>query len=208
MPVPTVPEFKDALQTRPLNEVLDKYVFSEEPFAFKAQPDAMKTLRGHLVKALPLTEANICVIGSAQTGFSLSPDSSFRPFTEKSDIDVLVVDEVLFDAVWSAMLRWHYPRRSWLDGSDWEWSRRRQKELYWGWFTPDKIRFNGLSLPEMLKPVRDLSTNWFNAFKGLSRYQAFSRRDVNGRLYRSWEHARMYHEDGLRQIRESLMKGK
>lgn len=199
-------EFEAALRTRPLNEIVDTYVFCGEPFAFHNQPAALATLRRHLSKELALVETNVVIVGSAQVGFSLSPDSFFTPFSPDSDIDVLVVDEKLFDTIWSAMLRWHYPRRRWLDHSDWNWAKSRQKELYWGWFTPDKIRFSGLSLPEMLKPVRDLSTTWFNAFRSLSRYREFSRRDVSGRLYRTWEHARMYHEDGLRQIRENLTK--
>jgi hypothetical protein len=154
-----------------------------------------------------LNENNVVIVGSAQVGFSLSPDTFFRPFSEDSDIDVLVVDEQLFDTIWAATLRWHYPRRSWLDGSDWEWARLRQKELYWGWLTPNRMRFNGLTLPEMLKPVRDASTNWFNAFRSLSRYNEFSRRDVSGRLYRTWEHARLYHESGLSQIRTTITEG-
>jgi len=206
--MPTVVEFKTALLTRPLNEIVDNYIFSGEPFAFRNQPTALATLRGHLSSTLPLNENNVVIVGSAQVGFSLSPDTFFRPFSNSSDIDVLVVDEQLFDTIWKTMLRWHYPRRWWLDGSDWKWAKLRQKELYWGWFTPDKLRFDGLTLPEILKPVRDLSTGWFNAFRSLSRYREFSRRDVSGRLYRTWEHAHLYHESGLYEIREMIMKGK
>jgi hypothetical protein len=186
---------------------VDQYVFSEQPFAFLEQPEALPRLRSHLSSKLKSNESDIIIVGSAQVGFSLSPDSFFRPFSDVSDIDVLIVDEKLFDTIWMAMLRWHDPRRSWLDGSDGDWAKRRQKELYWGWFTPNRIRFDGLTLPEMLRPVRDLSTNWFNAFRSLSQYREFSRRDVSGRLYRTWEHARLYHESGLLQIREIIMKG-
>ena len=194
--------------TRPLSEVVDTYVFAGEPFAFRDQPTALATLRDHLSKELDLDEENVSVVGSAKVGFSLSPDTFFRPFSSDSDIDVLVVDEKLFDTIWTCTLRWHYPRRSWVDSSsDWSWLKYRQKELYWGWFRPDKIRFEGLTLPEMLKPIRDLSTRWFNAFRSLARHSDFSRRDVSGRLYRTWEHARLYHESGLIQIRDAIMKG-
>jgi hypothetical protein len=168
----------------------------------------MALLKRHLCAALPLNEDNIGVVGSAKVGFSLSPDSFFRPFSEDSDIDVLIVDERLFDTIWSTILRWHYPRRLWLDAAtDRNWAGDRRKDLYWGWFTPHRIRFNGLTLPEMLKPVRDLSTSWFNAFRSLSEYREFSHRDISGRLYRTWDHARLYHEHGLFLIRETLPKG-
>ncbi len=207
MAAPTVSEFKAALLARPLGEIIDTYVFSGQPFVFRDQPAALATLRQHLSKNLALKESNVIIVGSAQVGFSLSPDTFFRPFSEDSDIDVLVVDERIFDKIWSTTLQWHYPRRSWLDESDWDWAKRRQKDLYWGWFEPDRIRFDGLSLHEMPKPVRDLSTSWFNAFRSLSRFREFSRRDVSGRLYRTWEHARLYHESGLLKIREALKEG-
>ena len=206
LPRPTLDEFKTALLTRPLAEVLQHYVFTGDPHAFDGQPDALPNLRAHLSRALHVEENNIVIVGSAQVGFSLSPDNFPRSFTADSDIDVVVVDERLFDSVWHTLLQWHYPRRFTLPDGDWKWTTARRKELYWGWFVPDKIRFNGLSLPAALKPLRDCSTLWFNTFRSLGRFPEFSRREVNGRLYRSWEHVHMYHSEGLRQIRDILRK--
>jgi hypothetical protein len=67
---------------------------------------------------------------------------------------------------------------------------------------PTDIRFEGLSFPSALKPIRDCSTLWFNTFQSLTDYPEFSARDVHGRLYRTWEHVHLYHAEGLRQIRE------
>jgi hypothetical protein len=85
-----------------------------------------------------------------------------------------------------------------LPRGDWAWATARRKELYWGWFVPNQVRFNGLSLPAALKPIRDCSTLWFNTFQALTKYPDFSKRDVNGRLYRTWDHVRLYHAEGLR----------
>ena len=74
MPAPTVSEFETALRTRPLNEVVDRYVFSGEPFAFKGNPAALATLRRHLANALPLVETNAVIVGSAQVGWSNKTD--------------------------------------------------------------------------------------------------------------------------------------
>jgi hypothetical protein len=73
-----------------------------------------------------------------------------------------------------------------------------------GLVCPGQIKYEGLSFPEVLKPLRDISTAWFNAFRGLSRIPDFSRRNITGRVYRTWDHAFLYHADGLRQIKESL----
>jgi hypothetical protein len=204
LPSPTIAEFKYALLNRPINEVLRDYVLSGDPYAFRAQPSALLNLRTHVSTALNVDETNIVVVGSAQVGFSLSPDNFPRRFTDGSDIDVVVVDDGLFDRVWHTLLQWHYPRRRDLPSADWAWCTARRKELYWGWFVPNKIKFAGLSLPSALKPIRDCSTLWFNTFQSLTDYPEFSKRQVNGRLYRTWEHVHLYHTEGLRQIREIL----
>jgi len=202
---PTVEEFKTALITRPLNGVVKDYIFEGVPYAFRDTPALMKTLRSYLSGALGIKDENTIIIGSAKTGFSLSPDAMFRQFSDNSDIDVLVVDERIFDEIWQIVLKWHYPRRlRGLEGLDIPWGRVRRRELYWGWFVPHQIRYKGLSFPEALKPLRDISTAWFNAFRGLSQLPEFSRRDIHGRLYRTWDHATLYHLDGLRQIKEIL----
>lgn len=167
----------------------------------------MNLLCDHLCQdtLLRLSKENIRVVGSGKIGFSLSPDNFPRLFSDVSDIDVLVVDESLFDKVWLSMLNWHYPRKGFaLGGADGRWAKNRRKELYWGWFVPDEIRFSGLSFPSILKPLRDISTAWFNLFQSLSLYSEFAGRNVSGRLYRTWDHARLYQEHGLMQIQEIL----
>lgn len=197
--------FKSDLTSQPLDWVADNYIFQGTPFVFKGQPELIDVMASYLSDQLDLISENICIIGSAQVGFSLSPDKFPRAFSETSDIDVLVVDEKLFDEIWMIVLKWHYPRRlAGLGGNDSPWMRNRRKELYWGWFHPDKIRYEGLSFPEVLKPLRDISTEWFNAFRSLSRYSEFAGRNVSGRLYRTWEHARSYHLDTLRQIKDNI----
>jgi hypothetical protein len=80
--------------------------------------------------------------------------------------------------------------------------RYRRKDLYWGWLVPDKIAFDGLSFPTILKPIRDISTAWFDAFQGLSQLDEFLGRTVSGRLYRTWDHALLYHVEGLRHLNQ------
>lgn len=205
MPYPTVDQFKELLVTRPLENIVAEYVFSGIPFVFRNQPDSLDALRQHLSEALRFTPKNILVVGSAKIGFSLNPDRFPRQFLASSDIDVLVVDTRLFDKIWTTVLKWHYPRKgSPLGGQDAPWMRNMRKSIYWGAIMPNNIRYVGLSLPEVLRPIRDLSTAWFDAFQSLSLYPEFSARQVSGLLYRSWEHARLYHVEALRRIKVQL----
>jgi hypothetical protein len=200
-----VEQFKSLLLSTEVREVVQNQLFDGPVHAFRQRPGDLNILRRHLASHLPLTAERIVVVGSAKTGFSLDPRNFPRPFGVKSDIDIVVVDEALFDTYWAICLDYYYPRRiENLPKPDYEWLRNRKSDVFWGRFEPHYMRYEGLSFPEVLRPLRDLSTAWFNAFQSLSTYGQFRGRDVKGRLYRTWHHAMAYHMDGLRQIKRSL----
>ena len=144
-------------------------------------------------------------VGSAKLGFSVHPDKFPRPFGPSSDIDIAVIDERLFDRIWHAIIDWHYPRKSEsLPQTDRDWVRQRRRDIYWGLFHPDKIRYHGLTFPQALVPLRDISTSWFDTFRSVSLSAGLTAHDVSGRLYRSWEHILKYQAAGLRRIRATI----
>lgn len=199
----SVERFKADILAIPLDQVAQDYVFEGTPFVFRDHPDSLAILRRHLRKRLRVREENVIVVGSAKLGFSLSPDRFPRQFSAESDIDILVVDENLFDKAWLTLLRWHYPKRLVRPSTpEGKWLHDRKENLFWGYFVPNNIAYEGLSFPDELAALRDLSTSWFNAFQSLSQYTEFVSRSVSGRLYRSWDHAISYHVEGLRQVRE------
>lgn len=208
MACPSVEEFKELLRRDSAEKIAGDHVFGGDTYLAQRFPRALNTLRRHLCPRFRLEEENVIIIGSAKLGFSLDPNSFPLRFTKNSDIDVLVVSETLFDTYWHAMLRWHYPRRlERLPRADWDWVTSRRGDLYWGWFHPDKIGYEGLTFPQVLKPLRDLKTKWFDSFQSLSLYDEFFGRDVSGKLYRTWEHALLYQASGLRQIQAQLAQG-
>lgn len=200
-----IDSFESSLKRQSVEAVTQDLLSEDSPYVFRESAHGYSVLRDHLSKSLSIEADSVRIIGSALTGFSLSPDNYPRAFGDTSDIDVLIVSERLFDFAWSTILKWHYPRRGHhLDVIDREWMVQRRRDVYWGWFVPDKIRYPGLSRPTTLNPLRDLSTNWFEAFKGLGVHAELSNRDVNGRLYRTWDHATLYHANGLSQIKSRL----
>lgn len=208
MPYPTADEFADVLLNQPLEQVVNQYLLRGIPYVFKKTPDSFEILRTHLHHSLNIDAANVAVVGSARIGFSLSPHRFFRRFSEQSDIDVVVIDKGLFDRAWLTIVEWNYPRRHRLPRPEWDWAKDRMNDIYWGWFVPDKIGFNGLRFPRALRPLIEISSKWFDAFRSLSKYPEFVSRDVSGRLYRTRDHAVFYHVEGLRQIRDSLLAQK
>lgn len=205
MPYPTVDEFKHIVLNTSLDRVVQQHVFEGVPFVFREKPESSAILTKHICQALNVPEQNVRIVGSAKVGFSLNPDSFPRQFSEASDIDVIVVSDRLFDMVWITLLRWHYPRRLLdLGRSEGGWARSRRKDIYWGWLVPNEIQYDGLSFPEILEPLRDFSVAWFNTFQSLSTYSEFATRTISGRLYRTWDHALLYHMEGLRLISERM----
>lgn len=200
-------QFKVLLLSNPLAEVVEQHLLSGVPYVFRRRPKDEERLREHLAGKLGVPPESFTVVGSAKTGFSLSPDRFPRPFSSSSDIDVVCVSERLFDQAWETLLRWHYPRRHRLENRDWQWAKSRMVDVYWGWLAPTRINYDGVTLPTPLAPLRALSRLWFDAFQSLSRYPEFSSRKVTGRLYRDRAHVILYHEDGLRQILESFERG-
>jgi hypothetical protein len=205
MPYLSVDEFKYAVLNTSLDLIVQQHIVEGVPYAFRDTPEAGDLLTKHLCKAMGFSEHNVVIVGSAKVGYSLNPDNFPRGFSDSSDIDVVVVSPELFDRVWMTLLSWHYPRRLVdLGRVEGDWARLRRKDIYWGWLVPDEIRYEGLSFPDVLKPLRDISTKWFNTFQSLSLYPEFAARKVSGRLYRTWDHVLRYHMEGLRLLRERI----
>jgi hypothetical protein len=208
MACPSVEEFKELLSRESPEKIIQDHIFGGDLYLAREHPRVLNTLRRHLCPRLRFEEQNVIIVGSAKIGFSLDPNSFPRRYTKSRDIDVLIVSETLFDTFWQTMLRWHYPRLpERLPETDWRWVIARQRDLYWGRFHPGEIGYEGLTFPDVLKPLRDLKTKWFDSFQSLSLYEEFLGRDVNGRLYRTWEHALLYQASGLRQIQTQLTPG-
>lgn len=200
-----ISDFELDLLTKDIDWVIDEYIFGGDVYVYRDSPVTGDILLSHLAETLEVITEDVRIVGSAKIGFSLSPDNYPRRFSVTSDVDVVIVNEELFDRIWTTILRWHYPRRRiGFSGANGDWMRGRRKDVYWGSIYPEKIKYRGLYFPEALAPLRDISTRWFNAFRSLSRKPEFADRNVSGRLYRTWDHARLYHTYGLLQIKGNL----
>ncbi|MFY9555998.1 MAG: hypothetical protein WAV47_14910 [Blastocatellia bacterium] len=154
---------------------------------------------------LSVSREDIRVVGSGRFGFSMKPGHNLRRFRDTSDIDVVIVNPDLFDQLWLAVLAAAYPRppitnRNRLGG----WLATRRNELYTGWLTPLEIKLDIRIFGSKARPVLEFNTRWFNALKRASRYAPRRHEDLNGRLYRTWQHAELYHLHSLGELRRTL----
>lgn len=193
---PSKEEFEQILRTGDLDHLLDEYLFTGLPFSFANDPKVHEHLIRTISRGLRVPSADICVVGSARIGFSLAPHKFGAPFSDYSDMDILVVSSSLFDLSWEDIITnrrapWSSLRartRSSLI------NHRESHYIYNGWIYPD-------SLAEALA----IGQQWMTTFNGISRIPDLSSRPIGGRLYRTWQHARVYHRWGLQLLQNRVV---
>ena len=177
----------------------------QTPYVFESDPPKWDSFREFLSTKLAVAQADIRVVGSARLGFSMKPGKNLKSFSDTSDIDVVIVNTRLFDALWLSLLRAAYPRppatnTNRLGG----WLESRRNELYTGWLTPLEIRLDLKIYGPKARPIVDFNSRWFNTMKLASQIPPRRHEDITSRLYRSWDHAELYHLHSLGELRKSL----
>lgn len=199
----TVDEFGALLDGGAYDELVRDHLITGVPWYFREDDDLFGAFCGHFAAGLDVPTENLCLVGSGRTGFAVSPDAFPRPFHDESDLDVAIVSSELFDAAWLSLVKWGHPRRFTLPAGERKWMVERQGEIFWGWLRPDRLRFRGLRFPGDLGDLRQVRTAWFDTFRSVGAQfpgSDLARREVTGRLYRSWDHLVRYQSEGLRRL--------
>ena len=193
MPYPSKDEFSELLVSGDHAKIVEDLLIAGIPFAFRESPADYDLLRTRLGNALNLSANDMTVVGSGRIGFSLDPEKYGTPFLPESDLDVVVVSDELFDIAWLDLLRLgrkyfslQQGVKSWID-------THKTNNIYFGFIIPDR-------LPGAVA----ISPAWFRIFKGLALNPSLAGRDVNGRLYRTWDHVHVHQLYSLRKIRQGL----
>ena len=197
-------DFRQLVQEKPDAELLGTCLHDDFlPYVFEPKPAAWDAFRNILVSNFSVSQTDIRVVGSGRLGFSLKPGQNLKSFGDTSDIDVIVVHADLFDQLWLALLSAAYPRPPFtthLSG----WLGKRKSEVYTGWLTPLEIRLDKRIVGNRAKPVLDFNFRWFTTFKEASRHPPRRHEDISARLYRTWNHAELYHLNSLASLRKTL----
>jgi hypothetical protein len=200
----TPDEFRQLLGAQTDAHLLEPCLHDDRPpYVFDTRPQAWDTFRDELVNNLGVNRAEIRIVGSGRFGFSMKPGHNLRIFSDTSDIDVVIVNALLFDHLWLSILDAAYPRGA-VTRMIGGWLRARRDELYTGWLTPLDVKLDGTIFGARAKPVLEFNTRWFNALKLASRHPPRRHEGINGRLYRTWKHAELYHLNSLAALRSSL----
>lgn len=197
-------EFRALAEEKTDVELLDTCLRDDiTPYVFEPNPLTWSAFRDEITSQLGVTYGDIRIVGSGRLGFSMKPGRNLARFTDTSDIDVVIVNSDAFDELWLSLLNAAYPRPPMthkLGG----WLKDRRNEVYTGWITPVGIHLDIRIFGDKARRVLDFKARWFNALKQASRHPPRRHEDVTGRLYRSWQHAELYHLASLAELRKSL----
>ena len=76
------------------------------PYAFRDCPAIYESVRTWLSVHLGVHAKEITIVGSARTGASLAPAKLGKRFSTKSDLDLVIVSEVLFEKLREEFCQW------------------------------------------------------------------------------------------------------
>lgn len=169
-------------------------LFSDEPFAFAAQPTAYQEFRGEIGRLLGVSSSDIILVGSGQLGFSLNPVRLLQLFTPSSDLDLVVVSSTIFDATSLELLS--RAKEIVLAGED---ERKRLRK------SRENIAF-GYHRPDQLPLACGLAKNWFPKLAGRFENGVARIHPVKAWLFKSQEHAMLYYAGQLERIQSDLAK--
>lgn len=106
--VPT--DFKSYYKTIGNNErrsLVRHFIVNNVPFAFKDKPILYEQITQYIADKLQITPTEVKLIGSAKTGFSISPLPDYgKTFGQHSDLDFSIVNEELFNTLEDEFTDW------------------------------------------------------------------------------------------------------
>lgn len=145
------------------------------------------------IKALPpFAELHKVRAGNCKI-FSLNPNKKFKPFNEKSDIDVSIISQYYFEVAWHDLL---YTSRNVIQPKMKEaLDDHRQRLIYWGTVATDKIL-----------PLLSFGSQWDKIINESKVYPALEDRDINFRIYKDRLSIRNYLTTSISKLKSELLE--
>ena len=89
------------------NSLIAHIIVNNTPFVFRDIPLLYEQIIQYLSDLLSIESGSVKLIGSAKTGFSVSPSPNYgKIFTENSDLDFTIINEVVFGALCKEYEAW------------------------------------------------------------------------------------------------------
>ncbi len=182
--------FIEELLSKPPDLIASVWIIDRIPVLFNEDRGRYAAWRSHLAKGIGVDPSSLIIIGSCAFGVSLNPNKNFRPFTDKSDIDVAVVSEYHFGSAWRALRNLGAEKHGFSQATKQSVKDHVNKYIYWGTIATDKIL-----------PILPFGKEWGEALTKMQRIQPTEGRKIKARIYRDFDSLRAYQVNNLKELR-------
>lgn len=191
----TVADFRAALAAKSVDDIITDFL--NVPEAAHLSADDICYIEQSVAASFGVNQEDVdaLIVGSAKLGFSIIEKrlnkstilKRYRPFSARSDIDVVIISPLVFRAIWFDLSN-HYSLSPSFPPS----AGALGQYLVCGWLRPDHFpasaRLQNCDL-------------WWESFQRLSRNSRFSKRRVRGGLFYSRDHFRHYASRAIRECK-------
>jgi hypothetical protein len=187
--------FKDAIVSMPPLDFCRNHLFDAQAWVFAEQSGLSASGSYHdfrvtVANAINTNPNNVAIVGSGKFGFSMAPTKALRPFSENSDIDVVIVSPELFDTVWSDI------RVAIFNGYSQLKSMHSNQIILRFVVLESEHKYSSRYLRNTSIIISDLSKT-LNLATRIQRPFKF-------RIYASWRDVELYHSEGVSKLKEAL----
>lgn len=175
-------------------EIVEKYISFGNPYIFKSNENLYYELKKDLSAYFNEDIKNIIMIGSAKLGFSIAPHKLWKEFNDESDLDIVIISEILFDKYWKELFEFNI---EFYDRSEIEQENYNKFLLYFfkGWLRPD------------LFPQRFYKKNeWFDYLTNIS-YKKYGPYKITGAIFKNTFFFNSYHSANIKKLRKGAIYG-
>ncbi|EGF52410.1 hypothetical protein [Bacteroides fluxus] len=174
-------------------QITRKYILHGIPYVFERRENDYFDFRANIAKQFDIGFHEVFIVGSAKLGFSYHKNSVF---SLNSDIDVVIVNERLFELFYSKICNYQYDiEKGLINLSSNQYAQYTTflKYMIKGWMRPDK-----LPVSIQNETIKD---DWFNYFRSISNGKSsVGNYSVSGGLFKNYFYLEKYYTESLYKI--------
>jgi len=185
----------EKLRSNPELDIYYDYLLGQEVWYFQNNGSDFSSdydqFKKYISRNLQIPFNNVSIVGSAKTRYSFSPTKNFSEFHNKSDFDLIIVSNKLFNNIWEA-----YRQIS-------------SSQYLHDYNNKCGNVFNGfVSLKDDDSTYgNEILENWQKlilSFKAGLQLKFNIQHDINYRIYSDWESVESYHLKGITKLKNTL----
>lgn len=193
----SIEQFKQDLINQDLQKVYKDHMLGSSIWYFEKNFKASSykkydDFKKYISNRLGVHINNIAIMGSAKNGFSTSPDKNFRLFNQKSDIDIVIVSQQLFNEFWDEYLKEHNSLIGIKNGK----YKNVTSGIFKKFITLEGFDDSNDYYKNWQKKIGDFEKDLQLLFK--------INNDVHYRIYESWDAVESYYTKGLLELKEII----